>query len=406
MSWNTCDLMSAREGFIIDSKRGGVSFAEICRRHGISRRTGYKWLDRYRADGIQALADRSRRPLHSPARTTEEIENQVIDARSEHPCWGGRKIVKLLANQGVAGPLPAPSTVTGILRRHGLLGGGTRGGAADFTRFERSEPNDLWQMDFKGHFAMDGGKRCHPLTILDDHSRYNLVLKACAGETRAVVQPLLEEAFRRYGLPRQILCDHGSPWGTGLRGDGGPYGRTGLGLWLMRLGVDVIHGRPRHPQTQGKEERFHRTLRAELLLREALWRDLAHCQREFDRWSRIYNEVRPHEALGMACPGERYRLSGRGYPERLPEVEGFYLEDDELRKVRSKGEITFGNRTFAIGQALVGEVVALRAAGGDRHEVFYCWKKLGTIDLSKAGKRKGNQNRLEEDEESYREEKV
>lgn len=399
MSWHTCDLMNAREAFVMDSKRGGLPFAEVCRRHGISRKTGYKWLKRHEEKGLAAMEDRSRKPIHSPARTIGEVENLVVALRREHPCWGGRKIVKVLADQGVAGPLPAPSTVTGILRRHGLLGEGTRNGAVGFIRFERSEPNDLWQMDFKGHFAMVGGARCHPLTVLDDHSRYNVVLKACAGESRAVVQPLLEEAFRRCGLPLQILCDHGSPWGTGLRGDGGPYGRTGLSLWLMRLGVDLIHGRPRHPQTQGKEERFHRTLRAEVLLRESVWRDLEHCQGEFDRWSRIYNEVRPHEALGLARPGDRYQLSPRRYPERLPEVEGFYLADDVLRKVHSKGEITFGNRTFAIGQALVGEVVALRASGTDRHEVFYCWKKLGTIDLSDAGKAKGYQNRLEEDED-------
>lgn len=398
MSWHIRDLMKAREEFVMDWKRGGVPLAEICRRHRISRKTGYKWLSRHQQEGIGGLADRSRRPSGSPLRTAAQMEEQVLGIRREHPDWGGRKIVRVLRNRGVAGPLPSPGTVTNILRRHGLLGGGTRGGAPDLTRFERSEPNDLWQMDFKGHFAMDGGSRCHPLTVLDDHSRYNLVLKACAGESRAVVQPLLEEAFRRYGLPRQILCDHGSPWGTGLREDGRVYGRTGLGLWLMRLGVDLIHGRPRHPQTQGKEERFHRTLRAEVLLRESLWRDLEHCQREFDRWSRLYNEVRPHEALEMACPGDRYVLSPRVYPERLPAVESFYLAEDELRVVRSKGEITFGNRTFAMGQALVGETVALRAAGSGRHEVYYCWKKLGMIDLSEAGKAKGYQNVMEEED--------
>ena len=146
MSWNTCDLMSAREGFVMDWKRGGLPFAEVCRRHGVSRKTGYKWLARYEAEGSAAMADRSRRPAGSPARTKEEVEKRVVGIRLEHPCWGGRKIVRILANQGMAGPIPAPSTVTGILRRHGLLGGGTRGGAADFTRFERSEPNDLWQM--------------------------------------------------------------------------------------------------------------------------------------------------------------------------------------------------------------------------------------------------------------------
>ncbi|RYD29566.1 MAG: IS481 family transposase [Verrucomicrobiaceae bacterium] len=390
--------MSAREEFILDLKRGSLSLAEVCRRHGISRKTGHKWRARHNEEGHGGLADRSRRPKESPLRMAEEIERRVVQVRLEHPCWGGRKIREILSRSAPSGErVPAASTVTDILRRHGLLGGGTRGGAATFVRFEREEPNDLWQMDFKGHFAMAGGRRCHPLTVLDDHSRYNVILKACGGETRGLVQPLLEEAFRRYGLPRQILCDHGSPWGTGLRADGGAYGRTGLSLWLMRLGIDLIHGRPRHPQTQGKEERFHRTLAAEVLMREAVWKSLDHCQGEFDRWSRIYNQVRPHESLGMKTPGERYRLSPRSYPERMPEVESYYLAGDELRKVRSKGEITFGNRTYAVGQALVGEVVALREGAAGCREVYYCWKKLGTIDPSQATKSKGYQNRLLED---------
>ena len=395
MSWGVCDLMKAREDFLTDVKLGGLPFAKLCRRHEISRKTGYKWLARQGGEGeAMVLEDRSRKPLKSPSQTSAAMEERVLAVRREHPCWGGRKIVKVLANEGVEGPLPAPSTVTNILRRHGLLGGGMREGAKTFQRFERPEPNDLWQMDFKGHFGLAGGARCHPLTVLDDHSRYNLVLQACAGETREVVQKLLEEAFRRYGLPRQILCDHGSPWGTGLRDDGRAYGRTGMCYWLARLGIDLIHGRPRHPQTQGKEERFHRTLDVEVLRRESLWRDLGHCQEEFDRWSGIYNRKRPHDSLELDRPVDRYRLSQRSYPERLAEVESFYLAGDELRKVRSKGEINFGNRTFAIGSALTGEVVALRAAGDGCHEVYYCWKRLGKIDLQLAVKGKGSQNEL------------
>lgn len=397
MGWHIRDLMKAREEFVSDVRRGSLSHAEVCRRHGISRRTGYKWLSRDQGDEEAGLADRSRRPHVSPRRTAAAFERQVVGIRQEHPSWGGRKIRAVLARTAAPGcPVPSASTVTDILRRHGLLGGGTRGGAVAFVRFERSEPNDLWQMDFKGHFAMAGGSRCHPLTVLDDHSRYNVILKACGGETRAVVQPLLEEAFRRHGLPRQILCDHGSPWGVGP-GEDSRASRTGLSLWLMRLGIDLIHGRPRHPQTQGKEERFHRTLAVEVLARELVWKDLLHCQREFDRWSRVYNEVRPHESLGMKTPGEHYRLSARGYPAQLPEVESYYLPGDELRKVRSKGEITFGNRTYAVGQALVGEVVALREGACGCRDVYYCWKKLGVIDPSQATKSKGYQNRLLED---------
>jgi len=395
MTWQTRDLMSAREEFVLDWKRGSLSFAEVCRRHGISRKSGYKWLDRYELEGQAGLADQSRRPDKSPGRTEAEAEARVIAIRREHPCWGGRKIRQVLFNEGFKGALPAASTITGILRRHGFLGGGMREGSPVFTRFERGEPHDLLQMDYKGHFQLANGQRCHALTVLDDHSRYNLVLRACPGETRDEVQRHLTEAFMRHGLPRQILCDHGSPWGVGLRDDGQAYGRTGLAIWLMRLGIEVIHGRPRHPQTQGKEERFHRTLDVEVIRREKVWKDLAHCQAEFDRWREIYNGKRPHEALGMKVPGDLYRLSPRRYPEKLAEVESFYLTDDILRKVRSKGEITFGNRTHAVGAALIGETVALRPGAEGCHDVYYCWKKLGRIDPARALKEKGYQNRLE-----------
>lgn len=397
MSWAICDEMKARERFLSDAKQAVLPLAEVCRRHGISRKTGYKWLRREREEGAGVmLGDRSRKPLESPRRCSARIEEMVLAVRREHPCWGGRKIVRVLAAEGLGAPLPAPSTVTNILRRHGMLGGGMREGSTAFRRFERGEPNDLWQMDFKGHFALAGGARCHPLTVLDDHSRYNLVLAACAGETRETVHGLLESAFRRYGLPRQILCDHGSPWGTGLREDGRAYGRTALSYWLVRLGVELIHGRVRHPQTQGKEERFHRTLEVEVLRRETVWRDLGHCQQQFDLWSEIYNRKRPHEGLGMARPADRYRLSERRYPERLAEVESFYVTGDKLRKVQSKGEINFGNLTYAIGSALIGEVVALRASDEGGLDVYYCWKKLGTIKPREAAKAKGRQNPMVE----------
>lgn len=394
MSWHVCDLVRARQEFILDWKRRSVTFAELCRRHGVSRKTGYKWLDRHGEEGEAGLLDRSRRPLVSPLLTAAAVEARVVELRGEYPSWGGRKIRALLAREDATAPPPAASTVTNILRRHGLLGKGTREGAGNVVRFERSEPNDLWQMDFKGHFALAGGARCYPLTVLDDHSRYNLVLQACGGETREVVQKHLEQAFLRYGLPRQILCDHGSPWGVGLREDGSLYGRTRLSFWLMRLGVELIHGRPRHPQTQGKEERFHRTLVVEVLSRQEVWKDFAHCQKEFDRWSQIYNEVRPHEALEMEVPNACYQLSRRGYPERLPEAASYYLVGDVLRRVQSKGEITYGNRTYAIGSGLIGETVALRESAGGSREVYYCWKKLGLIDPAQALKTKGSQNRL------------
>lgn len=384
--------MESRERFIIDWGRADLSFSELCRRHGISRKTGYKWLSRYEEKGIAGLSNQSRRPHVSPYRSPPEIEEAVVNIREEHPVWGGRKIRRVLANEGwKAEQLPAASTITNILRRHDLLGPGTRGGSPDMQRFERSEPNDLWQMDFKGWIHIDHGRRCYPLTVLDDHSRYNLILKACSSEKDSQVRPHLIAAFERFGLPRQILCDHGNPWGR-YRGNllDLQTGITRMQLWLTRLGVELIHGRVCHPQTQGKEERFHRSLKAEVLDRESLWRDLDHCQSAFDHWQKVYNEKRPHEALDMDTPCSRYRLSHRAYPERLPDVESFYLKEDVIRKVKSKGEITFSNHFFYIGNAYVGSPVALRPRAADVWEVFYCWKSLGMINLKETHKKKGH----------------
>ena len=216
--------------------------------------------------------------------------------------------------------------------------------------------------------------------MLDDHSRYNLVLQACGGETRREVQPHLERAFRRYGLPREILCDWGNPWGkrSSVPGQGAATPR--MEVWLNRLGVRLIHGRPCHPQTQGKDERFHRTLDVEVLRREEFWRDLSHCQRAFDKWSRLYNQKRPHESLGQKVPASRYRLSPRSYPEQLPEPESFYLEGDEVRRVKSKGELTFRSQFYMVGRAYTGEALALRPLGEQRWELYHCWRSLGVID--------------------------
>jgi len=389
MPWKICNQMESRRYFISDHLRGQLSFSELCRRHGISRKTGYKWLTRYKQSGFSGLCDRSRKPRSSPSRSSDGTEQAVLTVRKEHPVWGGRKIRRVMLNEGIEATVPAPSTISNILRRHGLLGCGTREGSKPLQRFERAEPNDLWQMDFKGWIGLGNGKRCYPLTILDDHSRYNISLEACGSEKERTVRPRLQKAFRRYGLPRQILCDHGSPWGTGVNESGQQTGTPKLEVWLMRLGVELIHGRVRHPQTQGKEERFHRTLKAEVLKRESLWRDLWHCQKAFDHWQQIYNEKRPHDSLNEQTPSIRYRLSTRSYPERLPDPESFYLKEDELRTVKSKGEITFKNHFFYIGSAYTGSAVALRPSAAGVWDVYYCWKHIGTVDLNNVSKKKG-----------------
>ena len=207
-------------------------------------------------------------------------------------------------------------------------------------------------MDFKGHFATDSG-RCHPLTVLDDHSRFALGLLACGDERAETVQGHLTVLFRRYGLPERLLCDNGSPWGGGTPKQ--PY--TGLGVWLLRLGVGLGHGRPSHPQTQGKDERFHRTLKAEVL-QGRQFAGLVDCQRGFDRWREVDNHRRPHAALGLAVPASRYRPSERPFPEALPIWE--YGPADAVRKVSVDGTISFRGRPIELGKAFRGERVAIR----------------------------------------------
>ena len=258
MPWMESTAMSQRHEFVVLARSDGANFRELCRRFGISPVTGYKWAGRFGEGGSAWLADRSRRPAHSPTQTPPHIEQLVVSMRKEHPAWGGRKIRARLLALGHR-ELPAASTITGILRRHGLINPDGHKSQGAFIRFEWPRPNDLWQMDFKGDFALSRG-RCHPLTILDDHSRFNLALRACADQRGLTARAVLTEAFGRYGLPWRMLCDNGPPWGTSRRG-----GLTHLGAWLIRLGITVSHGRAFHPQTQGKDERFHRSLKVELL---------------------------------------------------------------------------------------------------------------------------------------------
>jgi len=363
--------MSLRFEFVNLAQHEAANIAELCRRYGISRKSGYKWLERFRHGGAAALEDRPRRPQNFPQRMPEEMRVRVLALRAEHPAWGARKLRRRLEDLGVRG-VPTPSAIGRLLRQAGCVEE-SASVAHQPRRFERERPNALWQMDFKGHFALSRGGRCHPLSLIDDHSRFVLGLRACGRQTDATVRPHLAEIFARYGLPEQLLCDHGPPWS----GAGGEW--TALGVWLLRLGIGVLHGRPYHPQTQGKEERFQRTLKAEVLVRTDL-RDLGHSQQVFDQWRPIYNQQRPHEALGLATPATRYAPSTRSLPRHLPPIE--YGPSDVVRPVKSKGEITWRNRTYFIGHGFATQPVALRPTATDGlHEVFFCHQRLGAIDL-------------------------
>ncbi len=286
--------------------------------------------------------------------------------------WGGRKIAAVMRRAGQRA-VPAASTITAILRRHDQLGARAAEHPGPWQRFERAAPNELWQMDFKGHFALPRG-RCHPLTVLDDHSRYALGLEALADEREGSVRVRLSAIFRRYGLPWAMIMDNGSPWGDS---SGGRH--TVFTVWLIRLGIHVGHARPLHPQTCGKDERFHRSLEVEVLAGRSFG-DLIHCQAAFDAWRVVYNHQRPHEALAMGVPAERYRLSPRPFPDTLPPIE--YAPGDIVRKVRDGGRISFDHRVWRVGKAFVGQPIALRPTAQEGcFTLHFCAQRIGRIDL-------------------------
>jgi transposase InsO family protein len=350
-----------------------VSIAGLASRFGVSRKTVYKWIERHRQAGQGGLVDRSRRPHRCPHRTPAQVERAVLALRGEHPAWGGRKLHHRLKAMGVAG-VPSPSTITRILREHGRIDPADSATRKPWQRFERAAPNDLWQMDFKSPVPLAVGGACHPLTVLDDHSRYALGLHACENQQRRQVRDQLTRWFERYGLPWAMLSDNGSPWRS-PRMDGS---LTRLEVWLMRLDIRVLHGRPYHPQTQGKDERFHRTMDVEVL-QGRRFRDRASVQSALDPWRGVYNHERPHEALGMATPGERYRPSRRSMPRVLPPVE--YDSCDQTRRVDASGLFRFQSRRLRAGMALAGESIGLRATATDgAWSVYYGRMRIGVVD--------------------------
>lgn len=372
MPWREVSVMEQRSEFVRLALQDGVNRRELFRRFGIHPATGYKWLDRWKA-GQEDLADRSRRPQTSPKRSDAAIEERVLAVRDAHPAWGARKIVRCLERDGLKAP--AASTVHQILCRHGRIVP-PPGGARAWQRFEKPAPNLLWQMDFKGRKRLAHGGHCHPLTIVDDHSRYALGLEACANEQGSTVQQRLQMVFRRYGLPEAFFVDNGSPWG-----DASGHRWTYLRVWLLKLGIDVLHSRPYHPQSRGKNERFHRTLEAEVFAFKPLC-DLSDAQRAFDAWRHIYNFDRPHEALGQEVPASRYRPSIRPMPDQLPQVE--YDEHEIVRRVSStKAYLQFKRRLWKVPQAFRGERLALRPLTSDgQYGVFFAAHHVATIDLT------------------------
>jgi transposase InsO family protein len=372
MPFHEAKRMDTRLEFVMLASAEGANVRKLCRRFGVSPTTGYKWLERWRLAGDAGLEELSRRPQNSPLRSAAVTEKAVLSVRTEHPAWGGRKIARRLKDLGQEA-IPAPSTVTAILKRHGVELGAHGGGQSAFTRFERARPNELWQMDFKGHVALQAG-RLHPLTVLDDHSRFAVVLAACANEQTETVRQQLITAFRRYGLPERLITDNGSPWGDG---PGSPF--TPLGVWLIEHGIKISHSRPYHPQTMGKDERFHRSLKAEVLSGPP-FTDLVAAERAFDRWRNVYNTQRPHEALTLAVPASRYQPSTRDYVETIAPFE--YGPDDIVRRVQQNGHVSLLGRPVKVPKAFRGKSVAFRPTPQEGvFDVVFRTQMIATIDI-------------------------
>jgi transposase InsO family protein len=375
MPWVIEDLVTQRAEFVSLVNTEAFSFKEVCRRFNISRSTGYKWLGRFSSvRSIESLKDYSRRPLHSPTKTDLSIEEAIVGLRREYPYWGARKLSILFQEKYPTLKVPKERTLNRILKRNDLLTARSPKGEA-FKRFEYEKPNDLWQMDYKGQFRMSAGMYCYPLTVLDDHSRFNLVLDAHGEIKGTEVKRSLVNAFREYGMPQKMLMDRGTPW---YAVNDRRFHYTKLTLWLSKLGIEITHSGAYHPQTLGKDERFHRTLKYDLIERCQIY-SIYQAQEVFSSFRHEYNYLRPHDALGLRRPAEVYRPSSTRYSEKMQTFE--YPKDYKVKKVYSKGQITYEGKEWHIHQAMAGEYVGIKSLHDKSYEVYFGKTLVRTIEV-------------------------
>jgi putative transposase len=374
MPWTETAPMHERMRFVTDWERGLYSMVDLCARYGVSRKTGYKWLARYEHEGPAGLAERSRAPHRCPHRITAEVAEAICGVRRQHPSWGPEKILDRLRRRQPALDLPATSTAGDLLARRGLVKKRRRrrpythpgAGAAVTTR-----PNDLWTADFKGHFRMQNGVYCYPLTVADQHTRYLLACHALLSTQGDGVRPIFDRLFREFGLPDAIRTDNGVPFATT-----GIHGLSRLNVWWLRLGIQHQRIRPGHPQENGAHERMHRTLKAATA--RPPQRHAAAQQRCFNRFRVVYNEERPHQFLEGETPASVYRPSPRAYTGGLPPTEypGHYL----VKRVTNAGTIRFKTRLLFIATALKQELVGLEEVDDGIWSLYFCNVLLARVD--------------------------
>ena len=364
MSWETKTVMEQRRQFVLDATTEDANISELCRQYGISRKTGHKWINR--AELGLPLCDQSRRPHRQPSKTADNIEQEILQLRLQHPSWGGKTIRAALEASGVEG-LPSDKTCCNILKRNGLVDPAESAKHKAFQRFEKEHCNEMWQTDFKGDFLLGNGVRCYPLTILDDHSRFSIRIDPKSSASGVKDSFIL--AFQEYGLPNSVLSDNGAQFA-------GPHkGISFFERFLMDLDIQPIHGRPIHPQTQGKIERFHRTLKQEAL--RVTPSNMAEAKERLKNWRWLYNEVRPHHALGMKTPASIYTSSTRPYYDPKPYV---YEEGAKLIQVNNWGYLRFGSVRLFLSEAMADTKVEIRFAEDDTFSVIYRNYKIASID--------------------------
>lgn len=367
MPWKEQTVEKLREEFVLAAKRA-KNFSRLCREFEISRPTGYKWLKRAEEEG--RLSDRSHAPRHVYGKTPTETEDLILGVRAENPEWGGKTILRVLENDGHSS-LPCVRTANNILKRRGCIDEAESQKRQAFQRFQREYCNELWQTDFKGDFPLCDGTRCFPLTVLDDCSRYSL---AIFNKPDTIgVRDCFERVFREYGLPEAILSDNGAQF-SGFRG-----GYTQFERWLMELDIKPLHGRIMHPQTQGKIERFHRTMKNECL-KYSSFSDLADADRTIQAWRRKYNDLRPHEALDLRCPAEVYQPSKRSYPAGIAAYT--YSGAYRVVKVNNWGYLRFDTVQVFLSETMSNTRVEIRPTGNDTFAVCFRNYRIAEVDAA------------------------
>lgn len=374
MPWEEKGLKTMREEFVKRVLSHEKSKRALCEEYGISRPTGDKWIARYLA--CEDLDDKSKAPRTIANKTDEEIETLIVNYRKQYPAIGAAKIHRMLLDEGKT-DIPCAKTINNIFKRNGLIKKEDSLASTQHKRFAKSIPNEMWQTDFKGHFTIKDGFRCHPLDIIDDHSRYNLCCSPLGSETFAEVRPYMESVFKEYGLPISFLCDNGNPWGTSQSA-----GFTKFEVWLMELGVLTLHGRGCHPQTQGKEERFNGSLTREFL-RYNTFENQADAARKLSEYRDFYNNKRPHHSLDLETPSTRYTKSDRPYPNKIEAWE--YGCDFETRTVKETGYITIRGQGYFLSEAFGGKRIAIRESsmGDGLLNLYFRQFKIAQIDVDK-----------------------